>query len=93
MKMKNPSPKQVRAIQDDYNWRNVKRVLDDEGVSASPIRLSYWNFFKELNGKATRTMDKDAQKARVDEIKGKYERKGLKRETLGKLAKLVPLKM
>lgn len=86
-----PSSKRVRAMKDDYDWGRVKRILDGDGVTGW-LRPAYWRFFKEINSKKTLAMDRDAQKIRVDEIKGKYEGQRLNRETLDKIAKLVPLK-
>ena len=86
------SPKDVRAIEDDYNRRSVNAVLERYGVSPTYF-VPYQNFFREINARATRTMDKSAQKVRVDEIKAKYAAQGLKLEILNEISKLVPLKV
>jgi hypothetical protein len=80
----------MRAIKDQFDWGRVKRVLDGDGVPGW-VRPAYWRFFKEINSKKIHDMDRDAQKIRIDEMKAKYEGQRLNRETLGKIAKLVPL--
>jgi hypothetical protein len=81
--------KLVRAIKENSDRSRVKRVLDDEGVSASPIRLGYLNFFRELNSKKTHELSKDERQARVNEITAKYVSQGLKPEVLGRIVRLV----
>jgi hypothetical protein len=77
---------------DDYQWRIVKRILERHGIN--PIEfIPYRNFFKELSSKKIKAMNEEAQKIRVDEIKAKYEKWGLKHEILKEIAKLVPLKV
>ena len=77
---------------DDYQWRLVKAILGRHGVSPTDF-VPYRNFFKEVSAKATVAMDKDAQKVRVDQIKAKYEKWGLKPQILKEIARLVPLKV
>ena len=83
--------KRVRAIKDDFDWARVRRVLDGDGITGW-LRPAYWRFFKEINSKKTLAMHRDDQKIRIDEIRAKYEGQGLNRNTLDKIAKLVPLK-
>jgi hypothetical protein len=94
MRTKAASPKQVRAKAiDDYNYRRLKRVLERRNDVWAWQFAAYWTFFKEINAKATLDMDKSAQKSRVDEIKAKYEKRGLRSDVLKEIARLVPLKV
>jgi hypothetical protein len=77
---------------DDFQWSIMKRILERHGVNPTHF-VPYRNFFKELGAKKTRAMAKDAQKIKVDEIKAKYVKLGLKPEILREIAKLVPLKV
>jgi hypothetical protein len=77
---------------DDYQWRIIKTILGCHGVSPIDF-VPYRNFFKEINSKTTLAMNKDSQKIRVEEVKVKYEKQGLKPEILREIAKLVPLRI
>ena len=77
---------------DDYQWRLVKSILARHGVSPTDF-VPYRNFFKEVGAKTTLAMDKDAQKIRVNGIKSKYEKMGLKPQILKEVASLIPLKV
>jgi hypothetical protein len=55
--------------------------------------VPYRNFFKEAGARAILAVDKDAQKIRVNAIKSKYEKMGLKPQILKEIASLIPLKV